>query len=226
MIECLELDHAGNAHLKKKRKGGTTAGKGGATASPTDILLFKDIAEMFKEVHLCTPKCAYCHRIDTTAELGRKAEAEDLRRATVPEGESKAERKSRENLILKRQYRVEKKAYINGLKREIGRCEEASCDVPGGRLVVEGKESGHHMAHLVGHEQFKHRSSGGDGMARLASDGYTLAHNKPLIDKERTHCRLLCANCHKIYDTDAFWARRAEEHKARLAFPRVCIPCP
>ena len=181
---------------------------------------------MFRDVLKCTPKCAYCHCVDTTAEQRAEAAAEDIRRATIPEGESKAERKSRVDAIRLRKNRVDKQDYINGLKRAIGRCEEASCDVPGGRLVVEGKESGHHMAHLVGHEQFKHRSSGGDGMARLAGDGYTLEHNKPLIDKERTHCRLLCANCHKIYDTDAFHARRAEERKARLALPRVCIPCP
>ena len=220
LIKCLELDHAGNAHLKKKRKGGTS------TDGPSEVRAFVDIADMFRDVLKCTPKCNYCHQIDTTAELGRKAAAEDLRRATVPEGESKAERQSRVHAILLRKNRVEKKAYINGLKRAIGRCQEASCDVPGGRLVVEGKESGHHMAHLVGHEKHKHRSSGGDGMARLAGDGYTLEHNKPLIDKERTHCRLLCANCHKIYDTDAFHARRAAEREARLALPRVCIPCP
>ena len=220
LIKCLELDHAGNAHLKKKRKGGTSTG------GPTEVQAFVDVADMFREVLDCTPKCAYCHQIDTTAEQRAEAAAEDLRRATVPVGESKAERRGREDAIRKRQYRVDKQDYINGLKRAIGRCQEASCDVPGGRLVVEGKESGHHMAHLEGHEKFKHRSSGGDGMARLASDGASLKHNKPLIDKERTHCRLLCANCHKIYDTDAFHARRAEERKARLALPRVCIPCP
>ena len=224
LIKCLELDHAGNAHLKKKRKGGVKDGT--STKGPSEVQAFVDVADMFREVLKCTPKCAYCHRIDTTAELGRKAAAEDIRRATVPEGESKAERQSRVSAINLRKNRVDKQDYINGLKRAIGRCEEASCAVPGGRPVVEGKESGHHFAHLVGHEKHKHRSSGGDGMGRLASDGYTLEHNKPLIDKERTHCRLLCANCHKIYDTDALHARRAEERMARLALPRVCIPCP
>jgi hypothetical protein len=220
LIKCLELDHADNAHLKKKRKGGTS------TCGPTEVKAFVDVADMFRDVLKCTPKCAYCHRVDTNAEQRAQAAAEDLRRATVPEGESADERKSRENAIRLRQNRVDKQDYISGLKRAIGRCEEASCDVPGGRLVVEGKESGHDFAHLVGHEKHKHRSSGGDGMARLAGDGASLQHNKPLIDKERTHCRLLCANCHKIYDTDAFHARRAEERMARLALPRVCIPCP
>ncbi|KAH8075587.1 voltage-gated potassium channel [Aureococcus anophagefferens] len=187
--------NAGNAHLKKKRKGGTT------TSGPSEVQAFVDVADMFREVLDCTPKCAYCHRVDTTAEQRAQAAAEDLRRATVPEGESKAERKSRVNAILLRKNRVDKQDYINGLKREIGRCEGASCDVPGGRLVVEGKESGHHMAHLVGHEKFEYRDSGGEGMARLASDSASLKTRKPLIDKERTHCRLLCANCPKIYDT-------------------------
>ena len=114
LIRCLELDHAGNAHLKKRRKGGTS------TNGPTEVQAFVDVADMFREVLECTPKCAYCHCVDTTAEVGRKAAAEDIRRATVPEGESKAQRRSREEAIRLRQNRVDKKDYINGLKREIG----------------------------------------------------------------------------------------------------------
>ena len=76
-------------------------------------------------------------------------------------------------------------------------------------------ESAFEFAHLFGKEDLKNRDSGGCGMARLVNNWDPLEKVKPEIALQRTICRLLCANCHKVVDTDAANALKAKIRAAR-----------
>ena len=89
-------------------------------------------------------------------------------------------------------YRMEKRDYVNGLKRAVGRCErpDCPCDGPSGGECKGGYEQCYDWDHID-------PATKGRGIAKIVTDHRSLATCKPEIDAERVKCRLLCRNCHK-----------------------------
>ena len=86
---------------------------------------------------------------------------------------------------------MEKRDYVNGLKRAVGRCERPDCpgDGPYGGECKVGYEQCYDWDHIEEEDK-------GRAIADIVNDRRCFATCKPEIDTERAKCRLLCRNCH------------------------------
>ena len=129
------------------------------------------------------PRCAFHHKLKSRREKpGAALEA-------MPES-TRVERNAKHH----RRYKLEKRAYVDEIKLRIGACEGCA------RPVTKATCTGFEFAH-VDETQKEYN------VARLKSNGLSLASTIPLIDTEVARCRLLCSCCHKL-ETDA---QRLEE---------------
>ena len=142
--------------------------------------------------------CAYCHRLETTSNSGRRCtDPKDM-----PAGKSAG---TKEEVA---QYNARKKAivvypkqrHVDARKRAIGRCEDCR------RPVVAGNESGFDFNHIDPTTKEKGGLFGkGGGVAGLVTNHTNAAAIdavvdgtavRDLLDAEMAKCNLLCANCH------------------------------
>ena len=142
---------------------------------------------MRAEAEKCDPLCRMCHSLDPSSNSSneRRADPDKLK-----SGDYATERKF---MLAKRsaKYRMEKRDYVNGLKRAVGRCErpDCPCDGPSNGECKAGYEQCYDWDHIVEEDK-------GRGISKIVGDCRCLATCKPEIDKERAKCRLLCRNCH------------------------------
>ena len=140
------------------------------------------------EAAKCDPLCRMCHALDPSSNSSNENRSDP---AKVKREDYATDQKFNIAKNLAR-YSMEKRDYVNGLKRAVGICERRDCprDGPSGGECTEGFEQCYDWDHIV--EQDK-----GRGISDICHDRYCFATSKPEIDAERAKCRLLCSNCHK-----------------------------
>ena len=143
---------------------------------------------MRAEAEKCDPLCGMCHALDpsSTQSNERRSDPDKLKR------EDYATDKKFTDAKRNAKYKVEKRDYVNDLKRTVGRCERPDCprDGPSGGECKEGYEQCFEWDHIV--EEDKGRCIGD-----ICNDLRSISTAKPEIDEERAKCRLLCNNCHR-----------------------------
>ena len=151
---------------------------------------------MRAEAEKCKPLCRMCHQLDPSSSSSneKRRDPDKLKR------EDYATEKQFNDAKNHAKYCMEKRDYVNGLKRDVGRCErpDCPCDGPSGGECKEGYEQCYDWDHVV--EEDKGRCIG-----EICTDGRCFATCKPEIDAERAKCRLLCKNCH---NTRSQWDTR------------------
>ena len=143
---------------------------------------------MRAEAEKCDPLCSMCHSLDPSSNSSNERRCDP---AKVKRKDYATDRKF-DKARFKATYRMEKRDYVNGLKRAVGRCErpDCPCDGPSGGECKEGYEQCYDWDHID-------PATKGRGISNIVTDRRTLATTKPEIDAERAKCRLLCRNCHK-----------------------------
>ena len=143
---------------------------------------------MRAEAEKCDPLCRMCHSLDPSSNSSNERRCDP---AKVKRKDYATDRKF-DKARFKATYRMEKRDYVNGLKRAVGRCErpDCPCDGPSGGECKEGYEQCYDWDHID-------PATKGRGISNIVTDRRTLATTKPEIDAERAKCRLLCRNCHK-----------------------------
>ena len=161
------------------------------------------------EADKCGPLCRMCHALDESSasapkNAGSRAKAEAKEYAT---------KKQRQIAVHNAGYRVDKRAYVNTIKRKIGACErpDCPCDGPSDQMCVEGFEACYDWDHTD-------PTTKGKAIGEIVHDRRSLATAKPDILAEiglppdfdvetddvppvaERLCRLLCRNCHKTRD--------------------------
>ena len=91
-----------------------------------------------------------------------------------------------------------KRDFVN--KKKIGR-KCPCCDLKCTKDNVEGFVFAH-LPEFVDKKHLGPRGSRDGGVAGLVSSGIKLSSLRSKIVREIAMCRLMCANCHKIRDTD------------------------
>ena len=151
---------------------------------------------MRTESEKCDPLCRMCHALDPSSAQSNE------RRGDPSKLQWKDYATDEKFNIAKRKatYNMEKRDYVNGLKRAVGRCERPDCprDGPGGGECKVDYEQCYDWDHIVEEDK-------GRGIAKIVHDLRSLATAKPEIDAERAKCRLLCLNCH---NTRSQWDTR------------------
>jgi hypothetical protein len=142
---------------------------------------------MRAEAAKCDPLCSMCHALDPSSNQSneRRADPAKVKRENYDTDEQfRLARNSTK-------YRMEKRDYVNGLKRAVGRCERPDCprDGPSGGVCKVGYEQCYDWDHIEEEDK-------GRGIGEIVHDCRCLATAKPEIDTERPKCRLLCRNCH------------------------------
>ena len=135
----------------------------------------------------CDPLCRMCHALDpssTSAECNR-CDPKKVKRADY------ATQKKYLKAVRNARYSMEKRNYVNELKRSVGRCENPNCprDGPSGGACTAGFEHCYDWDHLD-------EATKGRGLSDICHDRRSLATAKPEIHTERRKCRLLCRLCH------------------------------
>ena len=151
---------------------------------------------MRAEAEKCDPFCSMCHALDPSSSQSneRRCDPANLKREDYATDEKFNIAK------IKATYRMEKRDYVNGLKRAVGRCErpDCPCDGPSGGECKADYEQCYDWDHID--PTIKKR-----GIASICNDGRCFATAKSEIDEERVKCRLLCRNCH---NTRSQWDTR------------------
>jgi hypothetical protein len=142
---------------------------------------------MRAEADKCDPLCRMCHALDPSSSSSneRRADPAKVKREDYDTDDQfvRAKRHAK--------YHMEKRDYVNGLKRAVGRCECPDCprDGPSGGECKEGYEQCYDWDHI-------NEADKKCNISKIVADGRCLATCKPEIDAERPKCRLLCKNCH------------------------------
>jgi hypothetical protein len=150
------------------------------------------------ETCVVEPCCKMCHALQPTGKQANRVDPSTLP-PTYPgeQRDGKAGRKMYQNRrnATKRWPRY---CYNDGLKRNVGRCENLDCprDGPGGGYCVAGVEPAFDWEHVNAKEKRA-------GICELCQDlpaDMPEAEWKAEIDAEleRGDCRLLCRNCHHL----------------------------
>ena len=139
------------------------------------------------EADKCDPLCRMCHALDPSSNSSNEKRCDP---AKVKREDYDTEEKF-DYAKNKATNKMEKRDYVNGLKRAVGRCERPDCprDGPSGGVCKEGYEQCYDWDHVE-------EADKGRGIAQIVADGRCFATAKPEIDAERAKCRLLCRNCH------------------------------
>jgi hypothetical protein len=178
---------------------------------------------MRAEAPKCEPLCSMCHALDDESSTANCNRADP---AKVKE-EDYATRKQFTDARNKARRKMEKRNYVNRLKRRIGGCERPDCpSIDGPARVgacVAGFEQCYDWDHWV-------EATKGRGLSRICNDGHSLEHAKPEIHAElglpldfdidtdpippaaQRRCRLLCRNCHVTRKKT--WDLGVDAHKA------------
>jgi hypothetical protein len=139
------------------------------------------------EAEKCEPLCRMCHALDPSSYSSneRRADPDKFKRKDYDTDKQFNDAK------FKATYRMEKRDYVNGLKRAVGRCERPDCPRDGhsGGECKVGYEQCYDWDHIEEEDK-------GRGIAKIVTDCRCFATAKPEIDTERAKCRLLCRNCH------------------------------
>lgn len=144
------------------------------------------IVGMREESEKCEALCSMCHRLDASSNTcnERKSDPEKAR------SDDYASNEAFYNAVYLARQRVEKREYVNSLKRAIGECQRLECPKDGPvTRCTEGYEQCFDCDHI-------REDTKGHEISRLVSNGNTFKKTKPAIDEEWKKCRLLCANCH------------------------------
>ena len=151
---------------------------------------------MRAEAEKCDPLCRMCHSLDPSSNQSneRRCDPANVKREDYDTDKQFNDAK------FSATNRMEKRDYVNGLKRAVGRCERPDCprDGPGGGECKVDYEQCYDWDHIVEEDK-------GRGIAKIVHDLRSLATAKPEIDAERAKCRLLCLNCH---NTRSQWDTR------------------
>ena len=145
------------------------------------------VEAMRMEAEKCDPLCRMCHQLDPSSNSSneRRCDPANLQRGDYATDEkfNKAKRNGK--------YRMEKRDYVNGLKRAVGRCERPDCprDGPSGGECKADYEQCYDWDHIE-------EADKGRNIADIVAERRSLATAKPEIDAEWAKCRLLCRNCH------------------------------
>jgi hypothetical protein len=139
------------------------------------------------EAAKCDPICRMCHQLDPSSNSSneRRSDPDKLKREDYD-----TDRKF-DIAKFSAKYCMEKRDYVNGLKRAVGRCERPDCpgDGPSDGECKADYEQCYDWDHIEEEDK-------GRGIADIVADRRCLSTSKPDIDEERTKCRLLCKNCH------------------------------
>ena len=142
---------------------------------------------MRAEAEKCDPLCRMCHSLDPSSNQSneRRADPDKVKR------EDYATDRKFDIAKNSAKYRKEKRDYVNGLKRAVGRCERPDCpgDGPSDGECKADYEQCYDWDHIKEEDK-------GRNIAKIVTDCRCLATCKPEIDAERAKCRLLCKNCH------------------------------
>jgi hypothetical protein len=142
---------------------------------------------MRAEAAKCDPLCSMCHSLDPSSNQSneRRGDPAKLQWKDYATDEKFNEAKRSAT------YRMEKRDYVNGLKRAVGRCERPDCpgDGPSNGECKADYEQCYDWDHIKEEDK-------GRAIAKIVDDYRCFATAKPEIDTERPKCRLLCRNCH------------------------------
>lgn len=171
----------------------------------------RGVPALEKEFDKCEPVCAMCHVMDPSSSSAPENLANPDTMIQLPGESNKTFGNRRGNARRK----VEKRNYVNALKRKIGRCERpGGCPNPTDGPAREGEC-------VAGFEQlydFDHIKNGEEKVwiSELVRGDKSLAGIKPTIFKEicvpetfdvdtddmppaaKRRCRMLCKNCHEM----------------------------
>ena len=160
---------------------------------------------MRAEAAKCEPLCRMCHALDPSSSSAPQ-NAASRAKAEAKEYETEMKRVA---AVRRVEYNVQKRAYVNAIKRKIGTCErpDCPCDGPSNGRCVAGFEPCYDLDHIV--EATKGRALGKIVRDRrcfaaakpeiLAEIGLPLdfdVENDPIPPVAARRCRLLCRNCH------------------------------
>ena len=163
------------------------------------------VAGMRAEAAKCEPLCRMCHALDPSSSSAPQ-NAASRAKAEAKEYETEMKRVA---AVRRVEYNVQKRAYVNAIKRKIGTCErpDCPCDGPSNGRCVAGFEPCYDLDHIV--EATKGRALGKIVRDRrcfaaakpeiLAEIGLPLdfdVENDPIPPVAARRCRLLCRNCH------------------------------
>ena len=160
---------------------------------------------MREEALKCEPLCRMCHRLDESSSSAPE-NAASRAKAEAKEYETK---QKRQIAVHQAGYKVNKRAYVNAIKRKIGVCKrpDCPCDGPSSGKCVDGFESCYDWDHM-------NESTKGRGIAQIVNDRRSFRTCKPELLAElglppdfdietdeippmtERRCRLLCENCH------------------------------
>lgn len=161
---------------------------------------------MRAEALKCEPLCRMCHALDESSSSAPE-NAASRAKAEAKEYETK---QKRQIAVHQAVYKVDKRAYVNAIKRKIGVCErhDCPCDGPSGGRCVDEFESCFDWDHL-------NEATKGRCIAQIVHDCRSLKTAIPKLLAElglpsdfnvetddippmaERRCRLLCRNCHK-----------------------------
>jgi len=162
---------------------------------------------MRREAAKCEPLCGMCHALDPSSNSSNERRADPAK--------VKREGKTQERFtsaVFHARYSMEKRDFVNAIKRKIGGCERGAdcpCDGPSHGVCKAGFEQCYDIDHIVpGIKKC--------GISKLMNEHRCPATVKPLIlaelglppdwdvDKDpippvaERRCRLLCHNCHML----------------------------
>jgi hypothetical protein len=147
------------------------------------------------EQEVCRPRCKMCHALQPTSYAGKRVDP-----STLPppvEHESRVDPK-----LYHKRYNAKKSwpryAYVDELKRAVGRCENRECrrDGPGNGKCVAGVEQAFDWEHTNAKRK---RKSISNLCAHLPANMPEAKWKEAINDElKRGDCKLLCKNCHHL----------------------------
>ena len=150
------------------------------------------------EKAVCEAACNMCHKLQPTSSSGNRVDPDTLP-PTYP-GEQR-DGEAGKKMYMKRYqatYTWPRYCYNDGLKRNVGQCENLDCprDGPGGGKCIPGVEQAFDWEHV----DAKAKKAGICELCQDLPAGMPEAEWKAKIraELERGKCRLLCRNCHHL----------------------------
>lgn len=130
----------------------------------------------------CDPRCRCCHKLQPTSDTAKKYKEID---------QNKSSRTNKKYVQMKQKYN-------DGLKHQVGKCENPDCpkDGPSNGVVVFGKEQCFEWNHLDQTKKSRKEDGTPLGVGELCQLTTRDPDWKTKVDYERSLCNLLCSNCH------------------------------